>query len=403
MKTFKDMMDLYYNKNIIEICDDNNYSEYLKHIKDKTYGNKNFCKSFSIYNPDHPHDYIEFNEGYDPARNNSSMINCKTADIHEVDIYEDIETIGDILSLIEKYPVIENITYANVDMKVLYSIKGPLEKLDKMIGMKELKTCIVDQILYYLQNLHKIDPENNNDYMHTAIYGPPGTGKTEIAEIIGDIFCKLSVLKKHIFKKVVRSDLIAGYLGQTALKTKETINSCLGGVMFIDEAYALGNNEKRDSYAKECIDTLCEAMSAHKNDFMVIIAGYEEDVKECFFSQNQGLESRFSWTFTTSKYTPSELCLIFKKKVIESGWKITDNAADAIWFDKHKKHFTAYGRDMELLFSKVKIAHGRRIFCNKSKTDKAEINRDDLENGFKKFASQKQRGETNDNLTTMYT
>ena len=319
------------------------------------------------------------------------MINPKTADIHEVDIYEDIETIGDILSLIEKYPVIENITYANVDMKVLYSIKGPLEKLDKMIGMKELKTCIVDQILYYLQNLHKIDPENNNDYMHTAIYGPPGTGKTEIAEIIGDIFCKLSVLKKHVFKKVVRSDLIAGYLGQTALKTKETINSCLGGVMFIDEAYALGNNEKRDSYAKECIDTLCEAMSAHKNDFMVIIAGYEEDVKECFFSQNQGLESRFSWTFTTSKYTPSELCLIFKKKVIESGWKITDNAADAIWFDKNKKHFTAYGRDMELLFSKVKIAHGRGIFCNKTKTDKAEINRDDLENGLRSLHHKNKR------------
>ena len=248
-----------------------------------------------------------------------------------------------------------------------------------------------------------VNPENNNDYMHTAIYGPPGTGKTEIAEIIGEIFCKLNVLKKQQFKKVVRSDLIAGYLGQTALKTKDTIKDCLGGVMFIDEAYALGNNEKRDSYAKECVDTLCEAMSAHKNELMVIIAGYENEIKECFFSQNQGLESRFSWSFTTDKYTPEELCKIFNKKVIDSGWKIDKDALDVQWFDKHKKSFTAYGRDMELLFSKVKIAHGRRIFCNKDKVDKTEINIDDLENGFKKFTSQKQKEVKDDNLSTMYT
>ncbi len=402
MKNFTHMLDLYYNKNMNKILDNNNYTEYLKNIKDEP-NKKEYIHSFSIYNPDHPHDCIEYNENYDPVKNKSSFINCKTADIREVSVYENIENISDILSLIEKFPIIENIRYVNVDMKMLHSIRPSLIKLDNMIGMNDLKTCIIDQILYYLQNLHMVSPNNNNDYMHTAIYGPPGTGKTEIAEIIGEIFCKLNILKKGKFKKVVRSDLIAGYLGQTALKTKETIKDCLGGVMFIDEAYALGNNEKRDSYAKECIDTLCEAMSAHKDELMIIIAGYENEIKECFFSQNQGLESRFSWSFTTDKYTPEELCKIFKKKVIESSWKIDENALDIQWFEKNKKEFTAYGRDMELLFSKVKIAHGRRIFCNKNKTDKTEINIDDLENGFKKFIAQKQKETKDDNLNTMYT
>ena len=395
------MLDFYYNKNMNKILH-NNYTEYLNKIKDEP-NKKGYINSFSIYNPDHPHDCIEYNEIYDPVKNKSSFINCKPADIREISIYENIDNISDILSLMDKYPIIENISYTNVDMKMLHGIRSSLIKLDNMIGMKDLKTCIIDQILYYLQNLHMVNPNNNNDYMHTAIYGPPGTGKTEIAEIIGDIFCKLNILKNGKFKKVVRSDLIAGYLGQTALKTKDTIKECLGGVMFIDEAYALGNNEKRDFYAKECIDTLCEAMSAHKNELMIIIAGYENEIKECFFSQNQGLESRFSWSFTTDKYTPEELCKIFKKKVIESSWKIDENVLDIKWFEKNKKNFTAYGRDMELLFSKVKIAHGRRIFCNKNKTDKTEINIDDLENGFKKFIAQKQKHTNNDNLNIMYT
>ena len=84
----------------------------------------------------------------------------------------------------------------------------------------------------------------SGDFMHTVIYGPPGTGKTEIAKIIGKIYCKMGILKKGTFKKVTRSDLIAGYLGQTALKTKDVINECLDGVLFIDEAYSLGNIEK---------------------------------------------------------------------------------------------------------------------------------------------------------------
>ena len=212
----------------------------------------------------------------------------------------------DLISLIEKYPINETIEY-NINVESLHKIKSSLTDLNNMIGMKDLKDNIVDQILYYIQDLNK-----KGDFMHTVIYGPPGTGKTEIAKIIGQIFSKLGILKKGTFRKVTRSDLIAGYLGQTAIKTNDVINDCLGGVLFIDEAYSLGNSEKKDSFSKECIDTLCEALSNHKDNFMVIIAGYENELKECFFNYNQGLDSRFTWRFKTDEYKGEELYNIAK-------------------------------------------------------------------------------------------
>jgi SpoVK/Ycf46/Vps4 family AAA+-type ATPase len=192
-----------------------------------------------------------------------------------------------------------------------------------MIGMKELKNNIVDQILYFVQELHK-NKDSTGDFLHTVIYGPPGTGKTEIAKIMGQIYSKIGILSNGTFKKVTRSDLVAGYLGQTALKTREVIKESLGGVLFIDEAYSLGNPEKKDSFSKECIDTLCEALSDNKENLMVIIAGYEKELKDCFFSFNQGLDSRFTWRFKMDDYTHEDLYNIFLKKVSDIDWKIEE-------------------------------------------------------------------------------
>jgi len=203
-----------------------------------------------------------------------------------IHIDTEINNISDILELIKKYKADPSIKY-NINMKTLHNIKEPLEELNNMVGMTNLKNNIVDQILYFVQELHK-DNKCTGDFMHSVIYGPPGTGKTEIAKIMGKIYSKVGILSKGTFKKVTRSDLIAGYLGQTALKTRDAVKEAMGGVLFIDEAYALGNSEKRDSFAKECIDTLCEALSDHKDDLMVIIAGYEHELKDCFFDYNQG-------------------------------------------------------------------------------------------------------------------
>jgi ATP-dependent 26S proteasome regulatory subunit len=283
---------------------------------------------------------------------------------NKVNIVAEVNNISDLLGLIDLYPLDKNTEY-NINMDALHKIKKPLTELNNMIGMKNLKENIVDQIIFYIQNLHTLKSDiKGNDFMHTVIYGPPGTGKTEIAKIIGSIFSKMGVLTKGTFKKVTRADLIAGYLGQTALKTRDVVKDCLGGVLFIDEAYALGNEEKRDSFSKECIDTLCEALSDHKDNLMVIIAGYETDLNSCFFNYNQGLNSRFTWRFKTDEYSAEDLYKIFLKKVNDGGWFVSDKSEiDVKWFEKHKKHFKFYGRDIETLFAKTKIAHSRRVFC----------------------------------------
>ena len=300
-----------------------------------------------------------------------------------ITIEAEVDNIDDILKLIDSYKADPSIKY-NINMKALHNIKEPLEELKNMVGMTSLKSNIVDQILYFVQDLHK-DQTCKGDFMHSVIYGPPGTGKTEIAKIMGKIYSKLGCLSKGIFKKVTRSDLIAGYLGQTALKTRDAIKDAMGGVLFIDEAYALGNSEKRDSFAKECIDTLCEALSDNKADLMVIIAGYEHELKECFFDYNQGLDSRFTWRFKTDEYNYEDLYQIFLKKVKEIGWQIDENSGiTSEWFKKNKDYFKFYGRDIETILAKTKIAHSKRVFC-KPENEKKKIVLKDLENGFKMY------------------
>jgi hypothetical protein len=348
--------------------------------------------------------------------------------IDKVDIDVEIKNIKDLINLCDNYKLAANVEY-NINMQALHKIRNDLVELNNMIGMKNLKENIVDQLLYYLQNLHVPNVKHSHsgasssgDFLHTVIYGSPGTGKTEVAKIIGRIYINLGVIKSKgsstssgtyvppkkksssgssstssssgsgsgsssssKFKKVTRADLIAGYLGQTALKTKDAIKDSIGGVLFIDEAYALGNTEKRDSFSKECIDTLCEALSDHKDDLMVIIAGYEKDLNECFFAYNDGLDSRFTWRFKIDDYTPEDLRDIFSKKVKDFGWSIYEGEEiKAEWFEKHMKYFKYYGRDMETLFSKTKIAHSRRVFC-KPENVKTKITMKDLENGFEMY------------------
>jgi hypothetical protein len=400
-------------------------------------------------------------------------------EITDVIIHEEINHIDDLIALCDKYPLSKHTRY-NINMSAIHAIRQPLVDLKNMVGMDTIKRTIIDQILYYLQELHKpvkpqspvsseSDPETvtsgagagsdmgttalpqlpllfnpfadpfirtsqsgsgggggtgattfdfktlhqqisenikkkiadplesgssdfsaptKGDFMHTVIYGPPGSGKTEVAKIIGRIFSNLGILTKKTFKKVSRNDLVAGYLGQTAIKTKDIIKASMGGVLFIDEAYSLGNSEKRDSFAKECVDTLCEALSEYKHNWMVIIAGYEKELNDCFFSLNEGLNSRFTWRFKLDTYKPCELKSIYEKQVRDFGWTISAaSGGDGLserWFSEHMDYFTTYGRDMETLFTKTKIAHSRRVFCL-PRSVKTEITMSDLENGFKLF------------------
>jgi len=279
-------------------------------------------------------------------------------------------------------------------LKTIHSIKSELCDLDAMIGMHTLKKSVLEQLLYYLQGLHN----GADDYKHTVIFGPPGTGKTEVAKVLGTIYSKIGVINKpnvvalkdptdlniQRFKKATRSDMIAGYLGQTAIKMKALINQCLGGVLFIDEAYSLGD----DNFSKECVDTLCESLSDQKDNIMVIIAGYENELNERFFSLNSGLESRFVWRFKIDDYSAKDLWEIFKKKVADYKWKI-GNVAGEKWFQKRYDSFSGFGRDIETLLFKVKIAHSKRVY-GKPDSEKRLIELVDLESGYEIFMKSKE-------------
>lgn len=294
-----------------------------------------------------------------------------------------VDTLDDLLKLIKQHPYSAEYEY-NIDLKGLHAIEPELKKLNEMIGIKSLKNSVLNQLIYFLQQPIL---GNTADFKHTIICGPPGTGKTEIAKIMGQMYCKIGVLKKNIFKKVTRNDLVAGYLGQTAIKTKDVINSCLGGCLFLDEAYSLGSGDNTDSFAKECVDTLCEALSDHKEDLMVIVAGYEEDLKNHFFAINRGLESRFIWKFNMEDYSSKEMVEIFEKKVRELGWELVNDLSNkkmVEWIESKKESFKHFGRDIEILLSHVKICHSRRVYGKSAELLK-KITLEDLESGYKHF------------------
>jgi len=289
-----------------------------------------------------------------------------------------VETLADLISLAEQAN--NNWDYGNpdldfsVDFAKLTTILPEMKELDAMVGLVEFKKTIVSQIVYYLQGMDRDAKGQVVDYKHMVLSGPPGVGKTEVAMIVARLFLSLGVLKNNVFKKTTRSDLVAGFLGQTALKTAAVIQGCLGGVLFIDEAYSLGDtgSSKQDTYSREAIDTLCEAMSFHKAELMVIIAGYQQEI-DAFLDANQGLESRFLWRHLLEPYSATELAAIFDKKVAEAGWTRSMEPGWMAWFRANKDAFTGAGRDMEKLLSFMKMSHARRVFGKRSKKLSEEL------------------------------
>ena len=308
-----------------------------------------------------------------------------------VTISKSVETIADLIEIGQMYDPIRDFDKDyNIDIRTLYRLIQPLTDLQNMIGMKCIKEDIVDHILFTIQ---KFD-ENHETMMHTVIEGPPGTGKTEVAKIIGKIYLEMGILRNNKFIKATRSDLIAGYLGQTAIATQRIIDSAAGGVLFIDEVYSLGNAEKRDSFSKECIDTINENLTTKKTDMICIIAGYKKDIKDCFFAYNAGLERRFPIRFRIEEYNAKDLFSIFQKKVKDNKWDIDTTTVTLEFFEKHHDQFTFFGGDMELLFNSCKRCHSRRVFS--SDDTKKLLRIVDLEKGFESFTNHRKEKKSDD-------
>lgn len=253
---------------------------------------------------------------------------------------------------------LDEITDDNLKYERLSWVILDLIELNNLIGLESLKKSVINQIIFFIQGLQ------SGELMHTVLYGEQGCGKTTVAKILATMYSKLGILSKGTFRVAQREDFIAGYLGQTATKTKKLLTSCLGGVLFIDEAYSLGPSKKdTDSFSKEAIDTLNQFLSENYEDFICIIAGYEKNLRENFFDKNPGLDRRFPWKFTMNKYSGPELFRIFKYNFREP-WTLADETDLEKLFVAD--NFKNNGGDCKIIFDKAKIIHGRRVFENNS-------------------------------------
>lgn len=300
-----------------------------------------------------------------------------------IPIKEKIETLQDLIKLGESYDEKDENRYV-INMKALNKCVPALQELDAFIGMKNIKKMIIDLIFFRLQNFE----ENIKDEMwHLVIQGSPGCGKTEISKVIGKLYYGLGIVENDSFTQVKRSQLIGKYLGHTAVQTQEIFDKAEGGVLFIDEAYSLGNPEGRDNFSKECIDTINQNLTEKKNT-VVIIAGYKDQLNESFFNYNPGLARRFKMRMNIDSYDHKDLRQIYLKKIKENKWHIfDDNEEKEIpiqFFEKNREIFKFNGGDMENLWSLTKIAHARRVF-GKSNTIIKKITKEDLENGLKLY------------------
>jgi replication-associated recombination protein RarA len=165
-------------------------------------------------------------------------------------------------------------------------------------------------------------------WLHSVFFGPPGTGKTTIARLISKSFKSLGILKKGHLVETDRSQLVAGYVGQTAIKTKEVLDKALDGVLFIDEAYSLSSD---DDFGKEAIDTILKFMEDNRDRLIVIVAGYEDEMGT-FINSNPGLKSRFNKYYSFPNYSGSELLDIFIRITTKNKFNVSEEAKSKLTY-----------------------------------------------------------------------
>ena len=254
-----------------------------------------------------------------------------------------------------------------------------LEELNNLIGLTTVKEEVSSLINVQKVNLKRKEMglKEADVSKHLVFSGNPGTGKTTVARILAKVYHALGLLKKGQLVEVDRAGLVAGYIGQTAIKTKEVIDSAMGGILFIDEAYTLSANKGEGDFGQEAIDTILKAMEDHRDEFIVIVAGYT-DLMEEFLDSNPGLRSRFNKFIHFPDYTPEELRRIFEFTAGKNGYKVSADALEYLQnYYKLKLAMAepnfANARDARNIFEKAVTRQANRL------ADKADCTKEELE------------------------
>lgn len=246
-------------------------------------------------------------------------------------------------------------------------LQNSLKELNNLVGLDNVKKDVNDLInLLRVQELRKERGLNAVEISkHLVFSGNPGTGKTTVARILGKLYCGMGLLSKGHLIEVDRSGLVAGYVGQTALKTQGVIEDALGGILFIDEAYSLAIDGIDNDYGKEAIECILKAMEDNRDDFVVIVAGYS-DLMEKFIESNPGLKSRFNKYIEFNDYTSDELHQIFHRFLDRNLYIISDEADYELklffqqMYINRRKNF-GNARDVRNIFEKIVSCQANRI------------------------------------------
>ncbi len=263
-----------------------------------------------------------------------------------------------------------------------------MAELDSLVGLAKIKENV--KSLINLMKVRRLREENGLTVppmsLHLVFMGNPGTGKTTVARLIAQLYYAIGVLSKGQIVEVDRSGLVAGYVGQTAIKTGEVIKSAIGGVLFIDEAYSLANaGDSGNDFGREAIETLLKAMEDNRNDLVVIVAGYE-DLMENFISSNPGLESRFNRYFIFEDYNGEELMQIFTGQCEKNQYVISEDGkeyAKKLFSDMYEQRDENFGngRDVRNMFENAVSVQSDRVaqLENPSRDDLMTFTKEDLE------------------------
>ncbi len=262
-----------------------------------------------------------------------------------------------------------------VDSAPQKSLEELLEELNSLVGLKKVKEDV--KSLTNMVKIMKLRKERGlpqvDMSLHLVFTGNPGTGKTTVARLLSGIYREIGVLSKGHLVEVDRSKLVAKYVGQTAPQVMEVVKEAMGGVLFIDEAYALVSRRGENDFGYEAVDTLLKAMEDHRDDLIVIVAGYP-DLMEEFLESNPGLQSRFNKYINFDDYSPEELLDIFKRMCEKNGYKPEDSAIEKVkeilvQLHESRSDSFANARTVRNLFEKLLTIQADRLAQLETVTD----------------------------------
>ncbi|MFZ5644190.1 MAG: AAA family ATPase [Bacillota bacterium] len=273
---------------------------------------------------------------------------------------------------------------STAERKAGSGVDAIFKELDSLIGLEKVKSLIREIYAFaeIQKKRQKEDLASDSTVLHMVFKGNPGTGKTTVARIIGKLFKEIGVLQKGHVLEIERADIVGEYIGHTAQKTREQLKKAQGGVLFIDEAYSLARGGEKD-FGKEAIDCLCKGMEDDREKFILILAGYNDEMV-WFMETNPGLRSRFPIQLTFPDYNADQLLDIADKMLKEKQYVLSTAARDELRLIiemKSKKHqHNGNARLVRNLIERAMRTQAVRLIAKNefSREDLMTINRDDM-------------------------